>query len=85
MTSREFIIWLKGFIAGSNNYNLTPAGWETLKSNLEQVNDVRISPCIGHAIASDEEEMNERMNIIGQNGNEGLHYDIIPTPSEKVY
>ena len=29
--------------------------------------------------------MNERMNIIGQNGNEGLHYDIVPTPSEKVY
>ena len=85
MTSREFIIWLKGFIAGSNNYNLTPAGWETLKYNLEQVNDVRISPCAGHAIASDEEEMNERMNIIGQNGNEGLHYDVTPMPSEKIY
>jgi hypothetical protein len=85
MTSREFIIWLKGFIAGSNNYNLTPSGWETLKSNLEQVNDVRISPCIGHAIASDEEEMNRRMNIIGQNGNEGLHYNVTPMPSDKIY
>lgn len=85
MTSREFIIWLKGFIAGSNSYNLTPAGWEALKNNLELVNDVRISPCVGHAIASDEEEMNERMNIIGQNGNEGLHYDVTPMPSGKIY
>lgn len=33
------------------------------------------SPCIGHDEASWEEEMNERMDIIGQNGNEGLHYD----------
>ena len=85
MTSREFIIWLRGFIAGSNNYNLTPTGWEALKSNLEQVNDVRISPYVGHAIASDEEEMNERMDIIGQNGNEGLHYDVTPMPSKKIY
>lgn len=77
MTSKEFIIWLRGFIAGSNNYNLTPSGWEALKNNLEQVNDIRIPPCVGHAIANDEEEMNERMDIIGQNGNEGLHYDKI--------
>jgi DNA-binding PadR family transcriptional regulator len=39
MTSKEFVIWLKGFIAGSNNYNLTPQGWEALKNNLEKVND----------------------------------------------
>jgi hypothetical protein len=93
MTSEEFIIWLKGFIAGSNNYNLTPQGWEALKSNLEEVNDgidaiiddggiseyirsKKTPPCVGHAIASDEVEMNERMDIIGQNGNEGLHYNI---------
>ena len=76
MTSKEFIIWLRGFIAGSNNYNLTPSGWEALKNNLEQVNDIRIPLCVGHAVASDEEEMNRRMDIIGQNGNEGLHYKI---------
>ena len=34
------------------------------------------SPCVGHDEASWEEEMNERMNVIGQNGNEGLNYDI---------
>jgi hypothetical protein len=36
----------------------------------------RIPPCIGHDKASwdDEEEANKRMDIIGQNGNEGSHY-----------
>ena len=37
MTEHEFIMWLKGFIAGSNNYNLTPAGWEELKEKLNNV------------------------------------------------
>ena len=78
MTSNEFVIWLKGFIAGSNNYNLTPQGWEALKNNLEKVNDNKISPCVGHELASwEEEKLERRMNIIGQNGNEGLHYDKI--------
>jgi DNA-binding PadR family transcriptional regulator len=78
MTSNEFVIWLKGFIAGSNNYNLTPQGWEALKNNLEKVNDNKVSPCVGHELASwEEEELERRMNIIGQNGNEGLHYDKI--------
>ena len=32
-------------------------------------------PCVGHDKASwDEEEAERRMNIIGQNGNEGSHY-----------
>jgi hypothetical protein len=36
----------------------------------------RIPPCVGHDKASwdDEEEANKRMDIIGQNGNEGSHY-----------
>ena len=37
MNSSEFIIWLKGFVAASNSYNLTPAGWETLKEELSKV------------------------------------------------
>jgi len=37
MTSEQFIFWLKGFVAGSNNYNLTPAGWQTLKDELEKI------------------------------------------------
>jgi len=43
MTSREFIIWLKGFVAGSNNFNLTPAGWDELKKQLDKVNDIPLT------------------------------------------
>lgn len=39
MTSKEFIIWLRGFIAASHEYNLTPKGWETLKEQLGKVDD----------------------------------------------
>jgi hypothetical protein len=35
----------------------------------------RIPPCVGHDKASwNEEEANKRMDIIGQNGNEGSHH-----------
>lgn len=45
MTSRDFVIWLKGFIAGSNNFNLTPSGWDELKGQLNKVEDVpKIEP-----------------------------------------
>lgn len=37
MTPEQFIIWLQGFVAGSNNYNLTPSGWDELKDKLSQV------------------------------------------------
>jgi len=39
MTSKEFIIWLKGFTEGVHEYNLTPKQWDSLKEKLEQVND----------------------------------------------
>jgi hypothetical protein len=36
-----------------------------------------VGPCVGHDKASwDAEEAERRMDIIGQNGNEGLHYGI---------
>ena len=39
--------------------------------------DMRTTPCSNHALQQewDEEESNRRMNIIGQNGNTGEHYD----------
>ena len=39
MNSKDFTIWLKGFVSASNNYNLTPAGWDTLKEELSKVDD----------------------------------------------
>jgi hypothetical protein len=47
------------------------------ESSFEAFMDTRQSPCVAHDAASwDAEEAERRMDIIGQNGNEGLHYDI---------
>jgi hypothetical protein len=39
MNSKEFVIWLKGFIAASNSYNITPKQFDELKDTLSKVND----------------------------------------------
>lgn len=39
MTSKEFVIWLKGFVAASSNYNVTPKQWDDIKDKLEEVDD----------------------------------------------
>jgi hypothetical protein len=47
------------------------------ESSFETFMDTKTEPCRGHDAASwDEEAAERRMNIIGQNGNEGLHYDM---------
>jgi hypothetical protein len=48
MTSKEFVIWLKGFTEGVHEYNISPKQWDLLKEKLEQVDD-NIIP-IGGAI-----------------------------------
>jgi hypothetical protein len=50
-------------------------------TKLIQIRETRLKkvfPCVGHDMASWEEEdkLNKRIDIIGQNGNEGTHYDI---------
>jgi hypothetical protein len=39
MTSKEFIIWLKGFTEGVHDFNITPKQWDILKDKLVEVND----------------------------------------------
>lgn len=39
MTSKEFIIWIRGFSEGVHEYNITPKQWETFKEKLGQVDD----------------------------------------------
>jgi hypothetical protein len=39
MTSKEFVIWFKGFIDGAHNFNITPAQWDLLKEKVKEVND----------------------------------------------
>lgn len=45
--------------------------------HIQSKSNKKVAPCVGHSIASDEEEeaLNKRMDIIAQNGNEGLHYE----------
>jgi len=39
MTSKEFIIWLKGFTEGVHEYNITPKQWDLLKEKLAEVDN----------------------------------------------
>lgn len=39
MTSKEFTIWLKGFITACNDYAPTPKQWDIIKEELERVSD----------------------------------------------
>jgi hypothetical protein len=39
MTSKEFILWLKGFSEGVHEYNITPKQWDIIKDKLAEVKD----------------------------------------------
>lgn len=39
MTSKEYVIWLKGFVEACNEYAPTPKQWDTMKDELKKVND----------------------------------------------
>lgn len=39
MTSKEYIIWLKGFAAAAGEFTLTPKQWDDLTDELNNVDD----------------------------------------------
>jgi len=39
MTSKEYVIWLKGFVEACHEYAPTPKQWDALKDKLTEVND----------------------------------------------
>ena len=39
MTSKEFVLWLKGFTEGVHEFNVTPKQWDLLKEKLAEVKD----------------------------------------------
>jgi hypothetical protein len=49
MTSKEFILWLKGFTQGIEEYTITPTPiqWNVIKDKLSEVNDDPIGVPIG--------------------------------------
>lgn len=42
MTSKEFVMWMKGFTAASNEYNITPSQWLSIVDALNKVEDETI-------------------------------------------
>jgi len=47
MTSKEFVIWLRGFTKGVHDFNITPKQWDNLKEELAKVNDYPYSVPVG--------------------------------------
>ena len=50
MSSKEYVIWLKGFVEACHEYAPTPKQWDALKDKLAEVNDfvgTPIGPGIG--------------------------------------
>ena len=39
MTSKDFIIWLKGFMEACNEYAPTPTQWDRIREELEKVDN----------------------------------------------
>jgi hypothetical protein len=46
MTSRDFVIWLRGFTEACNDYTATPKQWDRIKEVLEDVEDYDDNPGI---------------------------------------
>ena len=44
MTSKEYVIWLKGFVEACHEYAPTPKQWDALKDKLAEVNDLVDTP-----------------------------------------
>lgn len=79
MTSREFTIWMKGFAQAANDFTLTPKQWDDLKDQLNKVEDSSEDlEDLENDFFGAWEENHQRMDAIGQNGNEGLHYEETP-------
>ena len=47
MTSKEYVLWLKGFTEGVHEFNITPKQWDLLKDKLAEVKDESIGFPIG--------------------------------------
>ena len=39
MTSKEFVVWMQGFVEACNDYSPTPKQWDTIKDTLANVGE----------------------------------------------
>ena len=50
MTSKEFVIWLKGFTEACNDFTATPKQWDRIKEVLNEVQDYDDHPGLDEEI-----------------------------------
>ena len=77
MTSKDFIIWLKGFTEGVHQYNITPVQWETLKEQLAKVDD-NIIPMGGVVVDHNTFRVNDQGFYQNPNGTGGPVFTTTP-------
>ena len=83
MTSKDFIIWLKGFTEGVHQYNITPVQWETLKEQLAKVDDNTI-PMGGVIVDHNTFKVNDQGFYQNPNGTGGPVFTTTPGTSGHI-
>ena len=83
MTSKDFIIWLKGFTEGVHQYNITPVQWETLKEQLDKVDDNTI-PMGGVIVDHNTFKVNDQGFYQNPNGTGGPVFTTTPGTSGHI-
>ena len=83
MTSKDFIIWLKGFTEGVHQYNITPVQWETLKEQLAKVDD-NIIPMGGVIVDHNTFKVNDQAFYQNPNGTGGPVFTTTPGTSGHI-
>ena len=79
MTSKEFVIWMKGFMEACNDLTATPKQWDEIKNTLDKVNDNK-TPSTNHTTAVWNDKMGAWHYI---NYPEGFGYYINNTSENK--
>ena len=77
MTSKEFVIWLKGFTEGVHEFNITPKQWDTLKEQLAHVDD-NIIPMGGVIVDHNTFKVNDQGFYQNPNGTGGTVFTTTP-------
>ena len=77
MTSKEFVLWLKGFTEGVHEYNITPKQWDLLKEKLAHVDDNTI-PMGGVIVDHNTFKVNDQGFYQNPNGTGGTVFTTTP-------
>jgi hypothetical protein len=77
MTSKEFVLWLRGFTEGVHEFNITPKQWDTLKEKLAHVDDNAI-PMGGTIVDHNTFKVNDQGFYQNPNGTVGTIFTTTP-------